>query len=265
MNANPEKPVLISGNWKMNENHFEALRLVQELAALLHLPNGEKVLPDSVTVSVHPPFTSIRTVQTAIESDHVPVFLGAQNCHYIDKGAYTGEVSPDMLAKLGVQYVITGHSERREYFLETDEIVRKKTDAILRHGMHPILCVGETLEERNAGEAHKKVRTQLQAIFSGRSTEEALRVVVAYEPIWAIGTGMTATASDAEDMCAYIREEIGQLVGPEAADGIPIQYGGSANEQNSAELLSQKNINGLLVGGASLDAKKFVTICCSIR
>ncbi len=260
MNANFEKQVLISGNWKMNENHFEALRLVQELSALLHLPNGETVLSESVMVSIHPTFTSIRTVQTAIESDHVPVFLGAQNCHYIDKGAYTGEISPDMLAKLGVQYVITGHSERRQYFFETDEIVRKKVDAILRHGMHPILCVGESMEERNSGKAYNKVKEQLKAIFSARSVEETLRIVIAYEPIWAIGSGMTATSGDAEDMCAYIRKEIGELVGPEVTDGILIQYGGSANEQNAGDLLSQSNIDGLLVGGASLDAVSFSKI-----
>ncbi len=253
--------VLVSGNWKMNQNHFEALKLIQELSALLRSLNGDSVLSPMTKVSIHPPFTSLRTVQTAVESDHIPVFLGAQTCHHLDKGAYTGEVSAEMLSKLGVQYVIAGHSERRQYFFETDEIVQKKVKAILHHGMHPILCVGETMEERQLGKANEKVQNQLREVFSQLSIEEALKVVVAYEPIWAIGTGETATSSDAEQMCSFIRTELAALSGNQVAEEALIQYGGSVNEQNAAELLAQENINGLLVGGASLDARKFVEIC----
>jgi len=263
MAGNSKENILISANWKMNQNHFEALKLIQELATLLHSINGIKVLPESTKVSIHPPFTSLRTVQTAVESDHVPVFLGAQTCHYLDKGAYTGEISAEMLAKLGVQYVIAGHSERRQYCYETDEIVRKKVDAILKHGMHPILCVGETLEERQSGQAEQKVKDQLNQIFLSRDEDEAKNIVIAYEPIWAIGTGVTASSADAELMCGYIRSEISALFDDSVAKAILIQYGGSANEGNAEELLHQENINGLLVGGASLDAKKFVDICCS--
>ncbi|MFZ0058755.1 MAG: triose-phosphate isomerase, partial [Acidimicrobiales bacterium] len=154
-----ERGVLVSGNWKMNENHFEALKLVQELAALLFAG----AIPPGREVSVHPPFTSLRTVQTAVESDHVPVALGAQNCYFEDRGAFTGEVSAEMLAKLNVRYVITGHSERRQHFGETDEVVARKIDAILRNGMLPIVCVGETLDERDAGGAEAKVRAQVRA------------------------------------------------------------------------------------------------------
>ncbi len=263
MPKNSKERVLISGNWKMNQNHFEALKLIQELATLLHSVNAISVLPESTKVSIHPPFTSLRTVQTAVESDHVPVFLGAQTCHYLDKGAYTGEVSAEMLAKLGVQYVIAGHSERRQYCYETDDIVRKKVDAILKHGMYPILCVGETLEERQSGQAKQKVKDQLDQIFFSRNESEARNIVIAYEPIWAIGTGETASSADAELMCGYIRGEIASLFDDNLAEEILIQYGGSVNEGNAVELLHQDNINGLLVGGASLDAKKFVDICCA--
>jgi triosephosphate isomerase len=247
--------VLISGNWKMYENHFEALKLVQELAGIFRA----SPIPVGRHVSVHPPFTSLRTVQTAVETDHLPLALGAQTCHYEDRGAYTGEVSPEMLAKLNVTYVIAGHSERRRYCGETDEIVRQKVDAIIRHGMVPIVCVGESLEQRTEGTAIEWVKGQVAAVFSGRSGEMVASAVVAYEPIWAIGTGETATAKDAEEMCAAIRAELSRLVGA-ASESTRIQYGGSATEENAAELLAGANVDGLLVGGASLDAQRFAAI-----
>jgi triosephosphate isomerase len=250
-----ERGVLVSGNWKMNENHFEALKLVQELAALLFAG----AIPPGREVSVHPPFTSLRTVQTAVESDHVPVALGAQNCHFEDRGAFTGEVSAEMLAKLNVRYVITGHSERRQHFGETDEVVARKIGAILRNGMLPIVCVGETLDERDAGGAEAKVRAQVRAALEGRPTDVISSLVLAYEPIWAIGTGKTATPSDAEEMCAAIRSEIGHFA-PLAAAAIRIQYGGSVTPETAGELLAGEDVDGFLVGGASLDAQRFVAI-----
>ena len=250
-----ERGVLVSGNWKMNENHFEALKLVQELGALLLAGT----IPPGREVSVHPPFTSLRTVQTAVESDHVPVALGAQNCHFEDRGAFTGEVSAEMLAKLNVRYVITGHSERRQHFGETDEVVARKIGAILRNGMLPIVCVGETLDERDAGGAEAKVRAQVRAALEGRPTDVISSLVLAYEPIWAIGTGKTATPSDAEEMCAAIRSEIGHFA-PLAAAAIRIQYGGSVTPETAGELLAGEDVDGFLVGGASLDAQRFVAI-----
>jgi triosephosphate isomerase (TIM) len=253
--VNPQRGALISGNWKMNENHFESLRLVQELAALLL----QGAIPQGREVSIHPPFTSLRTVQTALESDHVPVVLGAQNCYFEDRGAYTGEVSPEMLARLNVRYVICGHSERREYFDETDEIVRKKVEAVLRNGMLPILCVGETLEEREAGDAQDKVQRQLRAVFEGMKADVVASCVVAYEPIWAIGTGETASAKDAEEMCGFLREEIARLAKPAAA-AIRIQYGGSVTAESAPDLIAGDDVDGFLVGGASLDAQQFFSI-----
>jgi triosephosphate isomerase len=255
---NSERGVLVSGNWKMNENHFESLRLVQELAALLrHTP-----LRAGVELSIHPPFTSLRTVQTAVETDHVPVAIGAQHCYFDDRGAFTGEISPEMLAKLNVAYVIAGHSERRHLFGESDELVRKKVDAIVRHGMRAICCVGETGAEREAGEAKSRVAEQIRAVLHKRKPDSLGSLVVAYEPVWAIGTGLTATADDAEEMCAVIRAELVAVAGP-TAGSIRVQYGGSVTPENSGELLACSNIDGLLVGGASLDAAKFVAIAHS--
>jgi triosephosphate isomerase len=251
-----ERGILVSGNWKMHQNHFEALKLVQELAALLRAGG----VPEGREVSIHPSFTSLRTVQTAVETDHVPVALGAQNCHYEEKGAFTGEVSAEMLAKLGVSYVIAGHSERRAYCGETDEIVRAKVDAIRRHQMTPILCVGETLPEREAGQATSTVVVQLETALSGRAGEEVGRFVVAYEPIWAIGTGRVASTGDAQEMAACIRAELSRLAGAEAAAAVRIQYGGSVTPDNAAAMLACDDVDGLLVGGASLDAVSFSEI-----
>ena len=243
---------LISGNWKMNLNHFEALKLVQELS---YEVTQDDI--DNVDISVHPPFTDIRTVQTVLDSDRIPFFLGAQHCHNETSGAFTGEVSPAMLAKLGVVYVIAGHSERREVFGEGDDIVNAKVKAILKAEMTPILCVGETLEERQAEEAEAKVEGQVAADLKKVSAEQVGGLVIAYEPIWAIGTGETASADDAQAMCAVVRSTVRSLYGDEAADSVRIQYGGSVKPTNAAELLNQPDIDGALVGGASLEAEAF--------
>jgi len=246
---------LISGNWKMNLNHFEAIQTVQKLAYLV----GKDEL-DAVDVSIHPPFTDIRSVQTVIDSDRLGYALGAQHCHWDDKGAYTGEVSPAFLAKLGVQYVIAGHSERRELFGETDEMVNKKVAAIQTHGMMPIMCVGETLAEREAGETESKVLGQVRAGLAGRSAEQIGSLVIAYEPIWAIGTGKTATSDDAQLMCGSIRACVVEIAGPVAAESVRVQYGGSVKAANIAELMAMSDIDGALVGGASLDPDEFARI-----
>ena len=252
--AQPRRP-LISGNWKMHLNHFEAMRLVQELS---YEVTRDDI--DAVDVSIHPPFTDIRTVQTTLESDRIPFFLGAQHCHSEPSGAFTGEVAPSMLAKLNVTYVIAGHSERREVFGETDELVNAKVRAILANDMVPILCVGETLEEREADRAQERVESQLAAGLAKVSSEQVAGLVVAYEPIWAIGTGRTASAEDAQAMCAAVRSAIGASHGAEAAGAVRIQYGGSVKPVNAAELMAQPDIDGALVGGASLEAEGFARI-----
>ncbi len=246
---------LISGNWKMHHDHFEALRTVQKLSYNLGGHDYGKV-----AVSVHPPFTDLRTVQTAIESDRMKFSLGAQNCFWEEKGAFTGEVSPLFLAKLNVAYVIVGHSERREIFGETDEDVNRKVKAVIKAGMTPIMCCGETDGEREAGEAESKVSGQIRAGLAGVPADQIAKLVVAYEPIWAIGTGKTATPEDAQAMCALIRRVIGEIAGAEAADSVRIQYGGSVKPGNAAELMGQPDIDGALVGGASLDADDFANI-----
>jgi len=246
---------LISGNWKMNLNHFEALKLVQELSYQVTTDDV-----DVVDISLHPPFTDLRTVQTVLEADRLPFHLGAQHCHFEASGAFTGEVSPAMLAKMNVSYVIAGHSERREVFGETDEMVNAKVKAILANEMVPILCVGETLEEREAGDAETKVATQVKAGLKGVSAENVAALVIAYEPIWAIGTGKTASADDAQAMCAFVRATVRDLVSDEAADALRVQYGGSVKPTNAHELLTQPDIDGALVGGASLEAESFARI-----
>jgi triosephosphate isomerase len=251
-----DREVLVSANWKMNQTHYEGIQFVQKLAALLRT----NPLRPGRAISIHPPFTALRSVQTALESDGVTAALGAQNCHEADKGAFTGEVSAEMLAKLNVRYVIVGHSERRQLFGETDAIVRAKVDAVLRHAMVPILCVGETAAEREGGNAHLKVSTQLEAVLGGRSKVGASGLVVAYEPIWAIGSGSTASIDDAQQMAVHIRSEARRLSGDEAAGALRIQYGGSVTRANARELLSCSDIDGLLVGGASLDPGSLVEI-----
>ncbi len=246
---------LISGNWKMNLNHFEAIKLVQELS---YAVSRDDV--DAVDISLHVPFTDVRTVQTVLEADKIPFFLGAQHCHFEASGAFTGEISPTMLAKLNVAYVLVGHSERRQLFGEDDEMCNAKIKAIIAAEMKPILCVGETLEERDAGEAETIVTSQIEACLQGVKAETLEGFVIAYEPIWAIGTGKTATAADAQDMCAHVRRVFAKLYNTELADSLRVQYGGSVKPANAAELLTQPDIDGALVGGASLDAAHFAKI-----
>lgn len=246
---------LVSGNWKMHMNHYEAIQLMQKLAYLVTKEDFAEV-----DVTVHPPFTDIRSVQTLIDADELKFMLGAQHCHWEEKGAFTGEVSPLMLGKLGVKYVIVGHSERREIFGETDEMVAKKITAVLKQGMVPIVCVGETLDEREAGSTEDKVLSQVRAALGNRNPETVAGMVVAYEPIWAIGTGKTATAHDAQSVIGAIRNEVRALAGNDAAAAIRLQYGGSVKAANMAELMAQPDIDGALVGGASLDPDEFARI-----
>jgi triosephosphate isomerase len=255
--ATPARKPLISGNWKMHHNHFEALQLVQKLSYLITAEDHA-----AVEVSVHPPFTDLRTVQTYFmsEKEPIPIALGAQHCHHEDTGAFTGEIAPGMLAKLDVRYVIAGHSERREIFGETDEIVNHKVRAIVKHEMTPILCCGETLEEREAGTTEEKVRRQVEAGLAGLKPEQVGALVIAYEPIWAIGTGRTASSDDAQAVCAVVRQVVAAVAGGEAADAVRIQYGGSVKPTNAAELMAQPDIDGALVGGASLEADDFARI-----
>ncbi len=243
---------LISGNWKMNHNHFEAIQTVQKLSYKLTTDDYA-----AVDVSVHPPFTNLRSVQTVLEADDIPVALGAQHCHWEDKGAFTGEVSPLMLAKLNVRYVIAGHSERRDLFAETDEMVNRKVRAILAAGMTPIMCVGEHLEEREDGTAEQRVSSQVEAGLADVTAEQVAGMVIAYEPIWAIGTGRTATPEDAQTMSAAIREVVRRSKGADPAASVRIQYGGSVKPTNAGELMGQPDIDGALVGGASLDPDDF--------
>jgi triosephosphate isomerase (TIM) len=253
MPADVRKP-LISGNWKMHLNHFEAIQTVQKLAYLLDREETEVV-----EVSVHPPFTDLRSVQTLIDADDIPVALGAQHCHWEEKGAFTGEVAPTFLAKLNVRYVITGHSERRELFGETDEMVARKVRAVLGTGMSPIVCVGETLQEREDGVTDEKVSRQVRAALAGLGGADVGRCVVAYEPIWAIGTGKNATPADANATIGVVRAILRELVGA-TADEMRVLYGGSVKTGNIADLMAEPEIDGGLVGGASLDPDEFARI-----
>jgi triosephosphate isomerase len=246
---------LISGNWKMHQTHHEAIHLTQKLSYLLGRDTVEKV-----DVSIHPPFTDIRSVQTTLESDRIPFFLGAQNCHPEIKGAFTGEISPLFLQKLNVAYVIVGHSERRSLFGETDDFVARKAIAVANHEMTPIVCVGETKDQREAGEAGAVVESQVRGSLKGLSVERVGALVIAYEPVWAIGTGLTATAQDAQEICALIRGVVRSDWGSSAADSVRIQYGGSVKAGNVAEIMAQPDIDGALVGGASLDPDEFARI-----
>ncbi len=252
--AASRKPI-ISGNWKMHKNHFEAIQAVQKLHYRL---DGDD--HDSVIVTVHPPFTDLRSIQTLIEADRMKIELGAQNCHWEDQGAFTGEVAPPMLAKLDVAYVIVGHSERRQYFGETDETVNLKVKAVQKAGMVPIMCCGETLEQREAGEAESWVEGQIRNGLAGLGGDKVGALVIAYEPIWAIGTGKTATSEDAQAMCGHIRSVVKDAFGDDAAAKVRIQYGGSVKPGNIAELMSQADIDGALVGGASLEPDEFAAI-----
>ena len=255
----PRRPV-IAGNWKMHKTHLEGVQLTQKVAWALAREDT-----DAVEVVVCPPFTALRSVGTLIEADRLPIALGAQDCHPEPEGAFTGEVSVPMLAKLGVSYVIVGHSERRQYFGETDELVNRKARAVLAGGMCPIVCVGETLAQREAGQAAEVVTAQVRACLAGLTPEQVAGLVIAYEPVWAIGTGRAATAADAQETSKLIRETVAELAGAEAAAALRIQYGGSVKVGNAAELLAQPDIDGALVGGASLNADDFALIVKAAR
>jgi triosephosphate isomerase (TIM) len=239
----------------MHHDHIEALHLVRDL--------GLRLKPDdvkAVDVSLHPPFTDLRTVQTLVEKESIPVALGAQHCSDEDAGARTGEVSPRMLARLGTAYVVVGHSERRTLFGMDDATVAATLKAVLRHSMTPIVCVGESEEERQRGLTEMRLETQVLSALQDLSAEHVGGMVLAYEPLWAIGTGQAATAMDAEDACVFIRSLVAKAAGEEAADSIRIQYGGSVNAENATELMSEPDVDGLLVGGASLEAASFLDV-----
>jgi triosephosphate isomerase (TIM) len=246
---------LIAGNWKMNYTHLEAIGLTQKLAFSL---TPEQCA--AAEVAILPPFISIRSVQTLIDGDGVPIRYGAQDLSPHDSGAYTGDVSGPMLAKLGCTYVIVGHSERRQYHAETDDVVHDKLVAAFRNGLTPILCVGESDEVREAAGHVEHCCAQVAAALRDVPAEQAATVVVAYEPIWAIGTGKTATPEDAQGMCAAVREQLVKLYSTELADGVRILYGGSVKADNAPEILAQADVDGALVGGASLDPQAFSAI-----
>ncbi|MFC4002301.1 triose-phosphate isomerase [Prauserella oleivorans] len=247
---------LIAGNWKMNLNHLEAIALVQKIA--FSLP--EKYYA-KVDVTVIPPFTDIRSVQTLVDGDKLLLTYGAQDLSPHDSGAYTGDVSGPMLAKLGCTYVIVGHSERREYHAETDEVVNKKVRAALKHGLTPILCVGEQLDVREAGRHIEHTTGQLIAGLKGLKAEQVSGAVIAYEPVWAIGTGRVATPADAEEVCAALRAALSDKYGADVAEGVRVLYGGSVKSGNIADLVKCDNVDGALVGGASLDGEEFTKLC----
>lgn len=240
---------IIAGNWKMNNTVEEGLKLIEEIKSFARNGEAETVLCV--------PFTLLSKAKEALKGTDIG--LGAQNMHWEEKGAFTGEISPLMLKELGVEYCIIGHSERRQYFGETDENVNKKIKAALSHDIRPIVCVGETLEERESHIEKEIVERQLLLAFEGVDREKVEKIVIAYEPIWAIGTGKTASADDANDMISFIRQTIGNKCG-DVKDKIRIQYGGSVKPENINELMSKSDIDGALVGGASLDAEDFVDL-----
>lgn len=248
---------LMAGNWKMNLDHLQATHLVQKLAWTLQ--DGKHDY-GTVEVAVLPPFTDIRSVQTLIDGDKLEIRHGAQDISEHDSGAYTGEISGAFLAKLGSTYAVVGHSERREYHKETDEVVNAKIKAAYRHGLTPIFCCGEGLEIRQAGTHVEHVLSQVEAGLAGISTEQARSIVIAYEPIWAIGTGEVATPEDAQEVCSAIRTKLAELYSGDTADGIRILYGGSVKSGNVAAIMAGDDVDGALVGGASIDPAEFAAI-----
>lgn len=246
---------LIAGNWKMNLNHLEAIALVQKIAFSLPAKYFDKV-----DVTVIPPFTDIRSVQTLIEGDKLLLTYGAQDVSAHDSGAFTGEISGSMLAKLGCTFVVVGHSERRTLHGETNETVLAKTKAALKNGLTPIVCIGEGLEIREAGEHVAYNVDQLKGSLAGLSAEEVSKIVIAYEPVWAIGTGRVASAADAQEVCAAVRATVAELADAEVAAGVRVLYGGSVSSKNVGEIVGQTDVDGALVGGASLKADEFATL-----
>ncbi|MGB0438255.1 MAG: triose-phosphate isomerase [Mycobacterium sp.] len=246
---------LIAGNWKMNLNHFEAIALVQKIA--FSLP--DKYF-DKVDVTVIPPFTDLRSVQTLIDGDKLRLTYGAQDVSQHDSGAYTGEISGAFLAKLGCTFAVVGHSERRTYHDEGDALVAAKALAALKHGLTPIICIGEHLDVREAGNHVEYNVNQLRGSLAGLSAEQIGKSVIAYEPVWAIGTGRVASAADAQEVCEAIRSELGNLATPQIANRVRVLYGGSVNAKNIGEIAGQSDVDGALVGGASLDSEQFATL-----
>jgi triosephosphate isomerase len=244
------RKAIIAGNWKMNKNATEAAELID---ALIPAVKGADV---EVVICV--PFTDLCTAVAKCKGTNLHV--GAENVHFEKSGAYTGEISADMLTDLGVEYVVVGHSERRQYFAETNETVNKRARAALEAGLKPIICVGESLEQREQGVTEELIRLQVKIALGGVSAEQLKNVVIAYEPIWAIGTGKTATSDQAQEVCACIRKVVGELYGDAAAKALTVQYGGSMNAKNCAELLSKPDVDGGLIGGASLKADQFAVI-----
>ena len=249
---------LMAGNWKMNLDHLQATHLVQKLDWTLRDAKHDF---SAVEVVVLPPFTDLRSVQTLVQGDKLSLGYGGQDLSQHDDGAYTGEISGAFLAKLGCGYAVVGHSERREHHAESDELVGAKLRAALRHGLTPILCVGEPLEVRQAGDHVAHVVAQLRAALEGLDADQLARVVVAYEPVWAIGTGEVATPADAQEVCAAVRSTVEDLVGTEVATGLRVLYGGSVKPANVAEIMAQEDVDGALVGGASLSVEDFSAIC----
>lgn len=245
------RKAIIAGNWKMNKTRPEAKALLEELK-----PMVADVKDVEIVACV--PFTNLETALVATVGTNIKI--GAENCHFEKSGAFTGEISADMLAEMGVEYVVLGHSERRQYFAETDETVNKRTKAALAAGLKPIVCVGELLWERECNITEEVIARQIKLDFFGISADDLKKCVIAYEPVWAIGTGKTATADQAEEVCAFIRAALAKLYGADVAETITIQYGGSMNAKNAAELLSKTNVDGGLIGGASLKAADFTTI-----
>ncbi|MCD6638736.1 MAG: triose-phosphate isomerase [Nocardioides sp.] len=249
---------LMAGNWKMNLNHQEAVVLVQKLAWTL---SDKRHDYSKVEVVVVPPFTDIRSVQTLVDGDRLSIGYGAQDVSVHESGAYTGEISAGMLAKLGCSYVVVGHSERRMYHSESDELVNAKAHRALTAGMTPIVCVGEGLDVRQAGEHVPFTLSQVDGSLAGFTAEQVAGLVVAYEPVWAIGTGEVATPDDAQEVCAAIRARIREVHGDGAADGVRILYGGSVKAANVAGIMEKTDVDGCLVGGASLQVDEFGGIC----
>ncbi|WP_144121352.1 triose-phosphate isomerase [Catellatospora sichuanensis] len=254
--ADVKRRPLMAGNWKMNLNHLEAIALVQKLAFSLN----EKQL-EAVEVAVLPPFTDIRSVQTLVDGDRLLIEYGAQDVSAHTSGAYTGEISGAMLAKLGCSFVTVGHSERRQYHAESDALVNAKVKAALANGITPILCVGEGLDVREKGEHVEYTLAQLDGGLAGLTPAEVEKVVVAYEPVWAIGTGKTATPEDAQEVIGAIRGQLAKTQGESTAQAVRVLYGGSVKAGNVAAIMAQPDIDGALVGGASLDADEFARLC----
>lgn len=244
------KPI-IAGNWKMHNTITEAMQLMKGLIPLVKGVRGTEVV-------VCPPATALAVVGSALHGKNV--LVGAQNVHWAESGAFTGEISPKMLKELGVRYVIVGHSERRQYFGETDAAVNQRAKAALKAGLSPIICVGEALATREKGTYKRFVARQVKLALAGITAKEAERIVIAYEPIWAIGTGKTATFEEAEEVCAHIRQTVAKLLGEEAAEALRIQYGGSVKPDTIAGLMAKPNVDGALVGGAALKANEFAAI-----